>query len=296
MHSDSIEVNSWLTVLWQDDHLKWKKEDYGNLKKIPLSSDDIWVPDLSIYNRAEQSASPNLISSVFCQAYNTGQVIVVTPMSEKGLCVPNLRRYPFDEQVCKIRIGSWVHSGEELNITINPKNPISLDDLAENGEFELVSVKVVRNPGIYKCCPNNTYPSLNYIFTIKRYASAIAATYVIPAVIMIIMTISSLWLNIESMDRLIVCCANLVIHFLYIQSIWWNLPSGGRETPLIIVYSRDSLLLAGVSFLVTVILRTMQHSNQATPLWVTSTVSTMINNPVGRVLFFFDTNNKVLIQ
>jgi len=38
---------------WTDEHLKWKPEDHDDITYIKLQAQtDIWVPDISIYNRS----------------------------------------------------------------------------------------------------------------------------------------------------------------------------------------------------------------------------------------------------
>lgn len=88
--------------------------------------------------------------------------------------------YPFDTQKCSLRYGSWVHSGEEMNFTIQ-KPPYSFDNFIPNSEWELVKLEVTTSKGLFKCCPNNTYPSFYYHFTIKRHNGAHVATIFIPA-------------------------------------------------------------------------------------------------------------------
>lgn len=37
--------------MWQDDHLSWDPKDYDGVQEIHISSDDIWTPDISLYNK-----------------------------------------------------------------------------------------------------------------------------------------------------------------------------------------------------------------------------------------------------
>lgn len=36
---------------WTDINLKWNPDDYGGVKQIRIPSDDIWRPDLVLYNK-----------------------------------------------------------------------------------------------------------------------------------------------------------------------------------------------------------------------------------------------------
>lgn len=159
----------------------WKSDDYGGLTSIHMSSDEIWVPDLSLYNRNSQEGSAAVIGTVDCLVFSTGVVVCVPPTQQNAICIPDLTYYPFDSQNCTLRYGSWVHSGEELDFKfLNPA--VSYEDYVENPEFNLLNVSVYKHPGHFNCCPDNTYPSLNFHFILKRHYADIAAAYIVPAI------------------------------------------------------------------------------------------------------------------
>lgn len=100
--------------------------------------------------------------------------------SHSTICTSDLTKFPFDTHNCTVRFGSWVHSGEELDLQIS-KDALNTDDLIYNGEWDLIDTNVFKHPGIYKCCPNNTYPSINYSFKIQRISGAHTASVILPA-------------------------------------------------------------------------------------------------------------------
>lgn len=121
------------------------------------------------------------MSNVNCLVTSDGQVSCVPSARIEALCVADLSRYPFDTQNCTVRIGSWVHSGEEVYLKISTP-PVNTDDHLDNGQWEISSVSAYKHAGHYKCCPNNTYPSLNYNFLIKRQSGGHTTTIIIPAI------------------------------------------------------------------------------------------------------------------
>lgn len=74
-----------------------------------------------------------------------------------------------------------MHSGEEINLNV-PKQAVTIDDVVPNGQWALLGTEVTKHPGKFKCCPNNTYPSINFSFKIKRLVGPHAASVVLPAV------------------------------------------------------------------------------------------------------------------
>ncbi|XP_074036962.1 nicotinic acetylcholine receptor alpha 9 subunit isoform X3 [Leptinotarsa decemlineata] len=181
-YESMLSLDAWLTVVWKDEHLTWNPADHEGIKYLHLHTSDIWTPDLSVYNMASQGSDPNLIGNVKCLVTSKGQVQGVIPIHLDILCVPDLTRYPFDTQNCTIRFGSWIHKGEELDLKF-AKDILGTEELEPNGEWQLVSQSAVKNAGKYKCCPNETYPSIEISMNIKRLSSSHAASFVVPTLV-----------------------------------------------------------------------------------------------------------------
>lgn len=44
-------VDAWMRLNWTDEHLTWEPSDFGNLTKLHFGVDEIWKPDILLYNR-----------------------------------------------------------------------------------------------------------------------------------------------------------------------------------------------------------------------------------------------------
>lgn len=129
---------------------------------------------------AEQATGGNVLQNVDCVITNNGNVSCVVPTQLSGLCMPNLKKYPFDVQNCTLRFGSWIHTGQEIDFELFNQS-ITVDQFTENPEWILVSSRAKKNSGVYKCCPKTTFPSIDYNFVIKRDATTVTAVAIIPA-------------------------------------------------------------------------------------------------------------------
>lgn len=118
-------------------------------------------------------------SSAQCVVSHDTRVICIPQVTLEANCIPDLKYWPFDEQNCTIKIGSWYHHGKEINFN---DTSVILDDymLRENGDWTLKNVTERKDPGIYACCPNDTYPSMLYSFIIQRNAVSTTAAIIIP--------------------------------------------------------------------------------------------------------------------
>ncbi|KAK4884723.1 hypothetical protein RN001_000994 [Aquatica leii] len=291
MHTNTLSIHNWLSIFWKDEHLKWDPAQYDSIKETYFSSDEIWMPDLSIYNMNDLNGSPSAFSAVRCLVTSKGLVACVPPNRHDALCMADLTKYPFDQQNCTLRYGSWVHSGEEIDFkTASP--PVSTNDYIPNSDWKLITVTIQRNAGHYNCCPDNTYPSLNYKFQIERHSATHAASIIIPSLVLIIVTLTTLWMNPEEIERLCLACCNLIAHILHLQLINAQLPSTGDKPPLLVLYSRDSLLLCTSTIVLTVVLKAMLSSPKPSPLWISSLMSSILSKRPGQWFLLYESSLK----
>lgn len=115
-----------------------------------------------------------------CVVQSTGEVYCVPPAKHAALCIADLRKFPYDVQKCNLWVSSWVHLGEEIDIRF-AEPAITQENLQESA-WNLLQTGASRDPGIYQCCPNDTYPVLGFSFEIQRNPSMYVATIIIPSI------------------------------------------------------------------------------------------------------------------
>lgn len=91
---------------WQDEYITWKPADYGNVSKLRFGIDEIFRPNLEVWNNGMDAYSKDRsASSTEMIAFSNGSVFWMTPITIDSQCDLNLRNYPFDEHECNISLG-----------------------------------------------------------------------------------------------------------------------------------------------------------------------------------------------
>lgn len=67
-------------------------------------------------------------------------------------CKMDLRFWPFDEQSCEIKMGSWTFSAYAINLLIETSNTVDFSHY-QGTEWEIISGTAERHETIYPCCP-----------------------------------------------------------------------------------------------------------------------------------------------
>ena len=100
-----------------DQHLTWKPSDYDDVAVIRVSPQEIFIPDLMLYNAADLMTMKDPMVKTNVLLYDTGLVLWIPPMVLKFLCDMDLTNWPYDEQKCFMKFGSWTHDGFSLNLS-----------------------------------------------------------------------------------------------------------------------------------------------------------------------------------
>ena len=51
LKSQIMSTNVWVTQEWNDYKLKWDPAEYGGVSQIYVPSEQIWLPDIVLYNK-----------------------------------------------------------------------------------------------------------------------------------------------------------------------------------------------------------------------------------------------------
>ncbi|XP_041974471.1 acetylcholine receptor subunit alpha-type acr-16-like [Aricia agestis] len=281
---ETITLHSWLAITWKDEFLHWTPSDCGDIKEIQMESHEIWTPRLSLFNADPTAYQSDTIYST-CLVNSDGTVTCVPHLSHTGICRTQLRNWPYDVQVCSLFFGAWMHTGEQINFTFYKTKPVVLDDYQNGPGWKLLNVSNERLPGYYGCCPNSTYPMLKYTFRMEREAAGPAAIVIIPSIVIILLTLSSLLLDIKDNTRLCLACFSLFSHFIFLTEIGYDIPKHSADTPIILLFIRDSMIITLTAILETLFLMYLRSRTVPAYTWVVS-LNRLVSNGPGKYVVF----------
>nr|XP_058909332.1 acetylcholine receptor subunit alpha isoform X2 [Kogia breviceps] len=115
-----VTTNVRLKQQWVDYNLKWNPDDYGGVKKIHIPSEKIWHPDLVLYNNADGDFAIVKFTKVLLDY--TGHITWTPPAIFKSYCEIIVTHFPFDEQNCSMKLGTWTYDGSV--VAIYPRLPL----------------------------------------------------------------------------------------------------------------------------------------------------------------------------
>lgn len=110
-----MTTNLWVEQTWYDYKLKWEPKEYGGVEMLHVPSDHIWRPDIVLYNNADGNFEVTLATKATLNY--TGRVEWRPPAIYKSSCEIDVEYFPFDEQTCVMKFGSWTYDGFQVSRT-----------------------------------------------------------------------------------------------------------------------------------------------------------------------------------
>ncbi|KMQ92065.1 neuronal acetylcholine receptor subunit alpha-3 [Lasius niger] len=281
-----------MELTWSDPHLTWSPSDYDGINFIHVKSSKIWTPDLCVYNSGDMLDDQLELPVTECLLFSEGSVSCVPAVKFVAKCDPDYTYFPYDKYICRITFGSWRYIEEEVDYQIS-RDGISMDEYENNTEWDFKFINAVKEIKTHKCCGNDTFSSIDYNFLLTRYQGRKHITIVIPAIALILLTLTVLCLDPKSMERFALASVNYICHLLCLYFVHWQLQYNGVNTPKIFIFYGESVALATFAIILTILLRKLEDMNTKMPNWISSTTMFILSNRAGRFLIVKDNETKM---
>ncbi|KAI8127752.1 Neuronal acetylcholine receptor subunit alpha-7 [Lucilia cuprina] len=158
-------TNIWLKLEWNDMNLRWNASDYGGVRDLRIPPHRLWKPDVLMYNSADEGFDGTYATNVVVR--NNGSCLYVPPGIFKSTCKIDITWFPFDDQRCEMKFGSWTYDGFQLDLQLQDEAGGDISSFITNGEWDLLGVPGKRNEIYYNCCPE-PYIDITFAILIRR--------------------------------------------------------------------------------------------------------------------------------
>nr|WOX02238.1 nicotinic acetylcholine receptor alpha 8 subunit transcript variant X1 [Megalurothrips usitatus] len=266
MRNQIMTTNLWLEQKWVDYKLRWNPEHYGGVEELYVPSEHIWLPDIVLYNNADGNYEVTMMTRATVRY--TGEVYWKPPAIYKSSCKMQVLYFPFDEQICDMKFGSWTYNGFQVDLKHIDQDPGS--NLVHNGvnlkefylsvEWDVLDAPARRNEEYEPsaCCANNDtaccvpYSDITFSMTMRRKTLFYTINLIIPIVGITFLTVLVFYLPSASGEKVSLCVSillSLTVFFLLLAEI---IPPTSVAVPLLGKYLLFTMALVTLSILVTV--------------------------------------------
>ncbi|KAG5884944.1 hypothetical protein JTB14_032813 [Gonioctena quinquepunctata] len=194
-----LTTNAWLNLEWNDYNLRWNESDYGGVKDLRIPPNKLWKPDVLMYNSADEGFDGTYQTNVVVK--HNGICLYVPPGIFKSTCKIDITWFPFDDQHCDMKFGSWTYDGNQLDLILNSEEGGDLSDFITNGEWYLIGMPGKKNTIVYQCCPQ-PYVDVTFTIQIRRRTLYYFFNLIVPCVLISSMALLGFTLPPDSGEKL----------------------------------------------------------------------------------------------
>ncbi|XP_050538124.1 acetylcholine receptor subunit alpha-type acr-16 isoform X4 [Daktulosphaira vitifoliae] len=130
-----VVTNAWLDMEWVDYNLRWNISDYGGVMDLRFNPNRLWKPDILMYNSADEKFDGTYQTNVVVK--HNGTCHWVPPGIFKSTCKIDITWFPFDDQNCVMKFGSWTYNGFQVDLVLKSDSGDTTDFIS-NGEWDLL--------------------------------------------------------------------------------------------------------------------------------------------------------------
>ncbi|KAM3917506.1 acetylcholine receptor subunit alpha-1-A-like [Leptodactylus fuscus] len=279
-----VTTNVRLKQQWMDVNLKWDPSKYGGIEKIRILSGDIWRPDLVLYNNANGDFA--IVQETKALVDYTGKIVWNPPAIFKSYCEMIVTHFPFDQQNCSMKLGTWTYDGSL--VVINPEgNRPDMNSFMESGEWFMKDYQCWKHYVFYDCCPDTPYLDITYHFLMQRLPLYFIVNVIIPCLLFSFLTGLVFYLPTGSGEKITLSVSVLLSLTVFLLVIVELIPSTSSAVPLIGKYMLFTMMFVIASIVITVIVINAHFRTPSThimPQWLRKVVIETIPN-----MMFFST-------
>ncbi|KAG1678675.1 Acetylcholine receptor subunit alpha-like 1 [Nymphon striatum] len=214
----------------------------------------IW---LSLYLNADGDYAITILTKAVL--HYDGRVVWKPPAIYKSSCEINVEYFPFDQQTCHMKFGSWSYDGYKVNLvhkhSSNGSNFVDLGtDLSEfyrSVEWEIMGVPAKRTEMFYVCC-EHPYIDITFNITMRRKTLFYTVNLIIPCVGMSFLSVLVFYLPSHSGEKVslsISIMLSLTVFFLLLAEI---IPPTSLAVPLLGKYLLFTMVMVTLSVVLTI--------------------------------------------
>ncbi|KQS70396.1 uncharacterized protein Dere_GG24004, isoform D [Drosophila erecta] len=274
--SEPLEVKFGLTlqqiidVEWNDYNLRWNETEYGGVKDLRITPNKLWKPDVLMYNSADEGFDGTYHTNIVVK--HNGSCLYVPPGIFKSTCKIDITWFPFDDQHCEMKFGSWTYDGNQLDLVLNSEDGGDLSDFITNGEWYLLAMPGKKNTIVYACCPE-PYVDITFTIQIRRRTLYYFFNLIVPCVLISSMALLGFTLPPDSGEKLTLGVTILLSLTVFLNLVAESMPTTSDAVPLIGTYFNCIMFMVASSVVLTVVVLNYHHRTadiHEMPPWIKS--------------------------
>ena len=143
----------------------------------------------------------------------------------------DIRYFPFDDQTCQWKFGSWIYSGAWIDFN-SSIDKIYMDGFIDNSEWDLLTIRFDKT---YRRHPSSheEHPDLLFSLHIRRRTLYYKFNIIAPCIMLSVLTLLTFWLPPTSGEKISLGLSVFLAFSMFMLLIAEEVPATSESVPLI---------------------------------------------------------------
>ena len=230
---------------------------------------DLYVIYFSVFSTNSANGTFDMRAIPWAGVNYTGHVTWFPPALYKSACRIDVKYFPFDEQRCTLKFGSWSYDGGKIDLI--PSNSYAgQKDYWRNGEWSIIESVCMRNLTKHQCY-NETYVDVTCTFVLRRMALYYFAYILLPCGLISFNTLLVFYLPPDINEKMSLCTMVLLSMAWFLLLVNQRIPPNASNFPLIVKYLLFTMIIVSSSIMLTVYILNLCYrcpTTHSMPKWV----------------------------
>lgn len=198
--ADTFSFNCYFRQTWTDSRLMFNGTNNHQLSLSMAMLDKIWKPDTYFWNGARSYIHSMTTSNRLVRLYPDGTVLYSSRLTIKGKCAMFMKRYPLDRQACRLVLGSYAFSADELLYdwrVMGTDRGVQMDyeGISDLAQFSMTGFQVFNSTNMTR---DRNYSALEVRFYFHRHFGYFLMNFYVPCTLIVLLCWVAFWTNREA--------------------------------------------------------------------------------------------------
>jgi len=192
--------------------------------------------------------------------YSSGMVMWIPLAIYKSSCTIDVRYFPFDQQECEMKFGSWTFNSDEVQMGfLDNKELCYLDNYIYSGTWDLIGcpAKIVPES-------NKKYSEITYKIILRRKTLFFTVNLLAPCVLISFLSSLTFYLPANAQEKVTLCISILLALIVFLLLVSRSLPPTSVTIPLISKYLFFAFMLNIITIITSVMIININYSSPRT--------------------------------
>ncbi|XP_061170150.1 neuronal acetylcholine receptor subunit alpha-3-like [Saccostrea echinata] len=259
--SQTLRTTVWIDLEWTDMHMAWNHSHFAHIDSIVVPEEKLWVPDVCIAN--EVTNNKCLIKSEKGKSLleYTGKVTLWWNREVQTRCDVDISRYPFDSQMCSIRIGTWYSEDEKVKLT--PKfNNIDFSNYVLSEEWDIVDSNIKTDLIVN----DKNFTELEFFIVMDRKPLFYLYSTVLPILLLSVLNMVCFLVPIGSGEKIGMTMAIFLTFAVFMTLISSTVPRSSEHVFKFGIFMTMHLVMSGITILLEVFVSFIYYKPKGTKM------------------------------